>query len=143
MDVGHEIRSKRKQPLHPFLDRPTKQMKTEAVELVADEETPDGEGLFEMDMGGDDARLLAMGPGTADSPEWQITIEKVVRRVVSIRFCQTCSFDTDSAITSEATGFVVDSEEGYILTNRHVVGAGPFWGHCVFDNHEEVRYPLA
>lgn len=31
----------------------------------------------------------------------------------------------------------------YILTNRHVVGAGPFWGHCVFDNHEEVDcYPV-
>lgn len=31
----------------------------------------------------------------------------------------------------------------YIMTNRHVVGAGPFWGHCVFDNHEEVDcYPV-
>jgi S1-C subfamily serine protease len=31
----------------------------------------------------------------------------------------------------------------YILTNRHVVGAGPFWGHLVFDNHEEVDcYPV-
>jgi len=31
----------------------------------------------------------------------------------------------------------VDAEKGYILTNRHVVGAGPFWGYCTFDNHEE------
>jgi S1-C subfamily serine protease len=31
----------------------------------------------------------------------------------------------------------------YILTNRHVVGAGPFWGYVVFDNHEEVdAYPV-
>lgn len=31
----------------------------------------------------------------------------------------------------------------YIMTNRHVVGSGPFWGHCVFDNHEEVDcYPV-
>jgi S1-C subfamily serine protease len=31
----------------------------------------------------------------------------------------------------------------YILTNRHVVGSGPFWGYCVFDNHEEVdAYPV-
>lgn len=74
---------------------------------------------------------------TPDSAEWQATIEKVVRNVVSIHFCQTCSFDTDSAISSEATGFVVDAEKGYILTNRHVVGAGPFWGYCIFDNHEE------
>ena len=31
----------------------------------------------------------------------------------------------------------------YILTNRHVVGSGPFWGYCIFDNHEEVdTYPV-
>lgn len=84
------------------------------------------------------SRLLA-APATLDSAEWQRTIESVVRNVVSIRFCQTCSFDTDGAVTSEATGFVVDAEKGYILTNRHVVCAGPFWGYCVFDNHEEVR----
>lgn len=31
----------------------------------------------------------------------------------------------------------------YILTNRHVVGAGPFSGYVVFDNHEEVdAYPV-
>ena len=75
---------------------------------------------------------------TADSAEWQATIETVVRNVVSIRFCQTCAFDTDPATSSEATGFVVDAERGYILTNRHVVGSGPFWGYCIFDNHEEV-----
>lgn len=45
--------------------------------------------------------------------EWQDTIQKVVRNVVAIRFCQTCAFDTDPALTSEATGFVVDSERGY------------------------------
>ena len=72
-----------------------------------------------------------------DSAEWQATIEQVVKNVVSIHFCQACSFDTDTAISSEATGFVVDAEKGYILTNRHVVGAGPFWGYCIFDNHEE------
>jgi pro-apoptotic serine protease NMA111 len=37
-----------------------------------------------------------------------------------------------------ATGFVVDAEKGYIMTNRHVACAGPFWGYCIFDNHEEV-----
>lgn len=47
--------------------------------------------------------------------EWQDTIQKVVRNVVAIRFCQTCAFDTDPALTSEATGFVVDSERGYVL----------------------------
>lgn len=53
-----------------------------------------------------------------DTAEWQKTIESVVKSVVSIHFCQTCSFDTDAAVSSEATGFVVDAEKGYILTNR-------------------------
>lgn len=102
-------------------------------------DTPNGYSSPPLD---EEASLIhaAAGPDTA---EWQATIEKVVRNVVSIHFCQTCSFDTDSAISSEATGFVVDSERGYILTNRHVVGAGPFWGYCIFDNHEECDvYPV-
>jgi hypothetical protein len=55
---------------------------------------------------------VRISPGMADTAEWQACVENVVRNVVSIRFCQTCSFDTDSALTSEATGFVVDAERG-------------------------------
>ncbi len=104
-------------------------------------ETPNGYGSSEeMDMEEVDETFIH---GPADTAEWQATIENVVRNVVSIHFCQTCAFDTDTAISSEATGFVVDAERGYILTNRHVVGAGPFWGYCIFDNHEECDvYPV-
>ncbi|KAF2760032.1 nuclear serine protease HtrA2/Nma111, partial [Pseudovirgaria hyperparasitica] len=91
----------------------------------------------EVESGSDSEAEITIGPATADTAEWQKTIERVVKNVVSIHFCQTCSFDTDAAISSEATGFVVDAEKGLILTNRHVVGAGPFWGYCIFDNHEE------
>lgn len=110
----------------------------------AGDNTPDVVDEFEgSDYGLDDARIPAILPGVADTAEWQATVESVVTNVVSIRFCQTASFDTDPALTSEATGFVVDAERGYILTNRHVVGSGPFWGYCVFDNHEEVdAYPV-
>ena len=45
-------------------------------------------------------------------------------------------------MSSQATGFVVDAERGYILTNRHVVCPGPFWGYCIFDNHEEVSLAI-
>ncbi|RLV85210.1 Pro-apoptotic serine protease [Meyerozyma sp. JA9] len=69
---------------------------------------------------------------------WQKTITKVVKSVVSIQFSHVSNFDTESSAVSEATGFVVDSERGYILTNRHVVGPGPFCGYVVFDNHEEA-----
>jgi S1-C subfamily serine protease len=78
-----------------------------------------------------------MAAATQGTVEWQKTIQSVIKSVVSIRFCQPYPFDTGPAISSEATGFVVDAEEGYILTNRHVVGAGPFTGCCIFDNHEE------
>lgn len=70
--------------------------------------------------------------------KWHETIKRVVKSVVSIHFAQTASFDCDPPIVSEATGFVVDAERGIILTNRHVVGAGPFWGYAIFDNHEEA-----
>ena len=109
---------------------------------VSANETPNGYGSpreEEVDATQDLIHAAAAG----DTAEWQATIEKVVRNVVSIHFCQTCAFDTDSAVSSEATGFVVDAERGYILTNRHVVGAGPFWGYCIFDNHEECDvYPV-
>jgi S1-C subfamily serine protease len=70
---------------------------------------------------------------------WQKTVEKVVKSVVSIHFMQPTNFDTETSLVSEATGFVVDSTQGIILTNRHVVGPGPFIGYAVFDNHEEVE----
>lgn len=110
--------------------------------LSTGDNTPDVEVVEYED--GSELEDAAMYLGTPESQgEWQDTIQKVVRNVVAIRFCQTCAFDTESALTSEATGFVVDPERGYILTNRHVVGPGPFWGHCVFDNHEEVDcYPV-
>lgn len=69
--------------------------------------------------------------------KWQNTISNVVKSVVSIHFAQVAPFDCDPALVSEATGFVVDAELGIILTNRHVVGPGPFVGYVVFDNHEE------
>ena len=72
-----------------------------------------------------------------NNAKWQDTISKVVQSVVSIHFSQVAPFDSESAVVSEATGFVVDSKIGIILTNRHVVGPGPFIGYAIFDNHEE------
>jgi len=142
MDRNGQTRTKRKHSANTNLERPTKQLKPEAASFPNGEESLQNGGVYEMDSDEDDTRLLPLAAATADTPEWQATIEKVVKSVVSIHFCQTCSFDTDPAISSEATGFVVDAERGYILTNRHVVCAGPFWGYCVFDNHEECDvYP--
>jgi S1-C subfamily serine protease len=152
--------SKRKQPPSPN-DRPAKQMRP-GEDILPSHHSPHAANGF---ANGSSTSSIEEGPSatafddasnnnmdieesislsrvptaqTAEAPEWQATIERVVKNVVAIHFSQTCSFDTESALTSEATGFVVDAERGYILTNRHVVGPGPFWGHCIFDNHEEV-----
>ncbi|KAI0014410.1 Pro-apoptotic serine protease NMA111 [Xylariaceae sp. FL0662B] len=138
-------RSKRKQAPFSADERPHKQFRQANGRLSPSENTPDVEMasfVNKEDLDDDLAVYFQTQPPT-DTAEWQATIEHVVRNVVSIRFCQTCSFDTDAACASEATGFVVDAEKGYILTNRHVVGSGPFWGYIVFDNHEEVdAYPV-
>lgn len=92
-----------------------KQAKTDSGEYSNGTEVSSG-GDVPLDM--DDGRMMTRAPTTADTAEWQNTVQKVIKNVVSIHFCQTCSFDTDPAVASEATGFVVDAEKGYILTNR-------------------------
>lgn len=133
MELNGEATHKRKKSPVNIHDRPPKMLKPE----INGDQASDSEIPFDIDAVQDGPLVPTAAP--ADTAEWQATIEQVVKNVVSIHFCQTCSFDTDPAISSEATGFVVDAERGYILTNRHVVGAGPFWGYCIFDNHEEVR----
>jgi hypothetical protein len=128
-----DSRSKRKHPSHssPSNERPMKQLRASDRDISA---SPHQNGApSDVPMHGssngassngvevpfdDETRQLSRVPTAAESMEWQATIERVVKSVVAIHFCQTCSFDTDSAVSSEATGFVVDAERGYILTNR-------------------------
>jgi hypothetical protein len=108
-------RGKRKAPVSPDLSPPAKR----AIngKLSPSDNTPDVDDIVQYDDESDivdgihaEAAMYIGTPGSLG--EWQDTIQKVVRNVVAIRFCQTCSFDTDQALTSEATGFVVDSERG-------------------------------
>lgn len=139
MEMNGEARPKRKGSPVQIFDRPHKHLKPEAPAPTPGDVTPQNGTVYSVENEVDAARMLNTLVPAADSPEWQATIENVVKSVVSIHFCQTCSFDTDLSMSSQATGFVVDAERGYILTNRHVACAGPFWGYCIFDNHEEVR----
>ncbi|RMZ82621.1 hypothetical protein DV738_g1699, partial [Chaetothyriales sp. CBS 135597] len=137
---GELQRPKRRQSPSPAAgaERPKKQLKQEKGVPTPGDATPLNGSVYDVGAHDKDAVALAASLAPAgDSPEWQATIERVIKSVVSIHFCQTCSFDTDLSTSSQATGFVVDAERGYILTNRHVVCSGPFWGYCVFDNHEE------
>lgn len=141
---GVSTRSSKRKQEEVKSERPMKQRKPEPVEEEDEHMSVDGDSMSPRAYNGveseseDELQVNGKVAAVAETKEWQATIERVVSSAVSIHFCQTCSFDTDPALASEATGFVVDAERGYILTNRHVVGAGPFTGYVIFDNHEEV-----
>ncbi|KAI8849018.1 trypsin-like cysteine/serine peptidase domain-containing protein [Chytridium lagenaria] len=103
-----------------------------------------GGGRSSTGVGMEDDDMMVIVPTTTVASSsnsvtaWQRTIQKAIPAIVSIRFSQVSSFDTEGAETSEATGFVVDARRGLILTNRHVACAGPFVGEAIFHDHEEV-----
>src|SRR5690606_12377745 len=69
--------------------------------------------------------LLIAAPLAAQEATWNRTLERIASGVVSIHVDSTRAFDTESNQSTQATGFVVDAENGLILTNRHVVTPGP------------------
>jgi S1-C subfamily serine protease len=75
----------------------------------------------------------------ADRSGWPATLERIATGVVAIQVDATRAFDTEWNTSSQATGFVVDAKRGLILTNRHVVTAGPVTAQAVFVNREEVE----
>ncbi len=87
------------------------------------------------------ATLLTAVPAShaataADS--WNEVLERVIPSVVSLQVNETRYFEMDYPGNSVGTGFVVDVEQGLILTNRHLVSAGPVVTEAVFVNDEEV-----
>ncbi|MCA9689842.1 MAG: trypsin-like peptidase domain-containing protein [Myxococcales bacterium] len=78
-------------------------------------------------------------PRMVETPRaWIESLERVARAVVSVRIDATRPFDTGWNDTAQATAFVVDAEQGLLLTNRHVVRPGPVVAEAVFLNHEEA-----
>lgn len=69
---------------------------------------------------------------------WNITLERAIKGIVSIKATTLRSFDTESAGSYTATGFIVDRTRGIILSNRHVVNPSPTTSTAVFGNYEEV-----
>jgi len=83
--------------------------------------------------------LSTLSPPAFAAPDWETTLEGSVNAVVQLRVSSTRPFDTGSASTSQGTGFIIDAERGYILTNRHLVQPGPVVAEAVFLNNEEVE----
>jgi len=70
--------------------------------------------------------------------DWSEVVNSVTDSIVTIRVDAARSFDTARNSSSQATGFVVDAKRGIILTNRHVVQAGPVAAEALFANREEI-----
>ncbi|OAC99060.1 hypothetical protein MUCCIDRAFT_127026, partial [Mucor lusitanicus CBS 277.49] len=70
---------------------------------------------------------------------WETTIEKCIKSIVSIKACRARGLDTELPGSFTATGFVVDPEQGIILSNRHVVSVSPIKAYAVLCNYEEIE----
>lgn len=81
----------------------------------------------------------ALAAPVAPAPSWEATLDRVADAVVAIEVTGTRDFDTEGASSSVGTGFVVDAARGLILTNRHMVHAGPVTARAVFLDNEEVH----
>ncbi|RKP13918.1 hypothetical protein BJ684DRAFT_9380 [Piptocephalis cylindrospora] len=75
---------------------------------------------------------------TKTAPSWEPTLEKAIKAIVSIKASHVRSFDTETSGPYTATGFVIDAEQGILLTNRHVVSPAPMVAQGVLCNYEEV-----
>ncbi|MEM9176863.1 MAG: trypsin-like peptidase domain-containing protein [Myxococcota bacterium] len=84
------------------------------------------------------AGFAAAASAVTEARAWEKTLDRVANAVVVLRVSSPRAFDDGTAGTSTATGFVVDAEQGLILTNRHVVTSGPVVAEAVFLDNEEV-----
>ncbi|MBK7947241.1 MAG: trypsin-like peptidase domain-containing protein [Deltaproteobacteria bacterium] len=85
------------------------------------------------------ALLAAPAGARSEAQAWEATLDRIARAVVVLRVSSPRAFDDTTPGTSTATGFVIDAEQGLILTNRHVVTTAPVVAEAVFQNNEEVR----
>jgi len=74
-----------------------------------------------------------------DAARWAATLAQIKDGIVALKVNSVRAFDTHPAGAGQATGFVVDAQQGLILTNRHVVTEGPVIAEALFDNHSEVQ----
>ena len=81
---------------------------------------------------------VVVEPQLSTADRWNITLERAIKGIVSIKATSLRSFDTETAGSYTATGFIVDRIRGIILSNRHVVNPSPTTSTAVFGNYEEV-----
>ncbi|KAJ1852606.1 hypothetical protein GGF49_004343 [Coemansia sp. RSA 1853] len=75
---------------------------------------------------------------TPNKYSWNTLQDRLRASVVSISISFPIPFDTESNSIGYATGFVVDADQGIILSNRHVMGPGPSSHKATFFDNQEV-----
>jgi S1-C subfamily serine protease len=75
---------------------------------------------------------------TKTKTNWKDTVKLVSSGVVSIQIDVPVSFDGKWNSSTAGTGFIVDAEQGIILTNRHIVTPGPVTAKAILINNEEI-----
>ncbi|KAI9248628.1 hypothetical protein BY458DRAFT_590590 [Sporodiniella umbellata] len=73
-----------------------------------------------------------------EEPTWENTLEKCIKSIVSIKGYRARGLDTELPGVFTASGFIVDSKRGIIISNRHVVSIAPLSAQAVLCNYEEI-----
>ncbi len=68
------------------------------------------------------------------SDPWEEATNSAIASTATIYSANPYPFDLQPPSSFEGTGFIVDAECGLLLTNRHMVGEGPYIGRAVFQN---------
>lgn len=69
---------------------------------------------------------------------WDKVIEEVKSSIVMIEIESFSKLENENPGCYQATGFIVDADNGIILTNRHVIGASPSTSKATFWNKEKI-----
>ena len=69
--------------------------------------------------------MLAPLPLAASAPPADVILEEANQYTVKIRRASTVGLNEDDGTSAQATGFLVDSARGWILTNAHVASRSP------------------
>lgn len=78
--------------------------------------------------------------GSADeAKKWETVTQQARKSIGQLNVSIYQHVDIEKPGTHKGTGFYVDEKEGFVLTNKHVVGPGPCLGFIVFEGNIEVR----
>lgn len=84
-------------------------------------------------------KLLSLRGGTIEAEDAFASVKADVSpAVVTIEITHPRNFGLDRAVSSQATGYVVDKAKGIICSNKHVVHAGPCRAKAKFMKNEEI-----